>query len=94
VGCGGEVAASGGRVSFGLLSGGVLCPRCRAGKRQVVSLSVEGRNVLNTLLDDSPERRSLESIDKRVRGELRGLMGSYLAHLVGHKLKMQEYLGA
>jgi hypothetical protein len=58
----------------------------------VVSLSVEGRNVLTSLVGESPERRA-EMIDKRVAGELRGLMGSYLAHLVGHRLKMQEYLG-
>ena len=30
-----------GRVSFGQQSGGVLCQRCRAGKRQIVSVSVE-----------------------------------------------------
>jgi DNA repair protein RecO (recombination protein O) len=92
VGCGGEVQASGGRVAFGMLSGGVLCPKCRAGKRQVVSLSVEGRNVLQTLLGESPERRPLESVDRKIRGELRGLLGNYLSHLVGHRLKMHAYL--
>ncbi len=33
-------------------------------------------------------------LDAKVRGELRGLMNNYLAHLLGHRPRMQEYLTA
>ena len=36
--CGAAVTPAG-RVAFGLLDGGVLCPKCRAGKKQVVQVS-------------------------------------------------------
>lgn len=37
--CGVGVEPSGGRVAFGQLAGGVLCGRCRIGKRRVVAVS-------------------------------------------------------
>ncbi len=43
--CGGKVDATK-RVAFGQLVGGVLCERCRPGKRQVVSLSSAALQVL------------------------------------------------
>ena len=33
-----------------------------------------------------------EGIDRRILGEIRGLMNNYLAHHLGHKLKMAAYL--
>jgi DNA repair protein RecO (recombination protein O) len=81
-----------GRVLFGHWAGGVLCPECRPGHRQVVSLS---REVLDTL-----ERAADWQVgspwtldDPKVRGELRGLMNRYLTNLLGHPPRMQKYLG-
>jgi DNA repair protein RecO (recombination protein O) len=45
VGCGKEKTAHS-RVSFGMNSGGILCSKCRAGKRNVVSLSASGYTFL------------------------------------------------
>ncbi|MBN1909568.1 MAG: DNA repair protein RecO [Pirellulales bacterium] len=90
VGCGCDVPA-GGRVAFGHWDGGVLCPKCRPGKRQVASVRSD---VLRTMvqLAESGEP-STEPMDNRTRGELRGLMNHYFAHLLGKKPKMQAYLG-
>jgi DNA repair protein RecO (recombination protein O) len=91
--CGTAVPAAE-RMAFGLLAGGVLCPGCRTGKRQVVSVhdgTIKAMARLADLQSDSWQRLEL---DARTRGELRGLMNNYLAHLLGHRPRMQEYLTA
>ena len=50
--CGKPVAAE--RVAFGLGDGGVLCPRCRGGKKQVASLSA---GVLRTMAQLADARK-------------------------------------
>jgi len=35
-----------------------------------------------------------QELDARIRGELRGLVGNYIAHLLGHRPKMHEFLQA
>jgi DNA repair protein RecO (recombination protein O) len=84
--CGRPVAAEK-RVHFAMTAGGVLCDECRPGRRGVVSVSGE---VIAAL------RRATESttqIDPAIRGELRAVMGNYFAHLIGHRLRMTEFLG-
>ncbi len=84
--CGAAVSGAE-RVSFALLGGGVLCSRCRPGKRQVVSLSAAAMQLLLR------EAASVEDgWEPRAAGELRGLINSYLTHLLGHRLKMHAYM--
>ena len=78
------------RVPFGLISGGVLCQRCRQGKRSVISLSQAART---TLLQELEGAQSPEDIDRGVRGELRGLLNQYVSHLIGHRPKMHAFFG-
>jgi DNA repair protein RecO (recombination protein O) len=107
VGCGAPVATDG-RVPFGLVAGGVLCPRCRAGQRSVVSVSAAALAALRRLAEEgsgfrvqgseSGEQRSEvrdreTKVDRKVLGEIRGLMNNYLAHHLGHKLRMHAYVG-
>jgi DNA repair protein RecO (recombination protein O) len=89
--CGKPVAATG-RVLFGQLAGGVLCPDCRAGQRQIVSLSP---GVLALLREWAGSRAGAElsTVDRRLVGELRGLLNHYLANLLGHQPRMHKYLG-
>jgi hypothetical protein len=35
-----------------------------------------------------------QPLNDSIRGELRAVMNNYLAHQVGHRLRMSEYLGA
>lgn len=92
VGCGTPIAA-GGRVAFGQLAGGVLCARCRSGQRQVVSISGPCLAELRRFAAGVETQEQL-AIEPKVRGELRGVLSHYFMHLVGHKLRMYEYLAA
>ncbi|MCC7084296.1 MAG: DNA repair protein RecO [Pirellulales bacterium] len=89
--CGNPVQSTA-RVAFGLISGGVLCPKCRVGKRNVASLSAGALQAMSRLADLRGEAWKRLSIEPRVRGELRGLVGNYISHLLGHRPKMHEYL--
>ncbi len=89
--CGKQVSGDG-RVAFGMIAGGVLCAACRPGKKQVVSLSGAARNTLRRLADVSDTNESIEGLDRRVVGELRGVLNQYLSHLLGHKPRMHSYL--
>ena len=82
-----------GRVAFGQLDGGVLCPACRGGKNQVALVSAGVLRIMAQLADpDAQAWRRLE-IDSRSLGELRGLLNHYFTHLLGRKPRMHEYLG-
>ena len=76
------------RVAFGLLAGGVLCPRCRPGKAKVVSLSTAAWELMKQ--PDSPV--SQIDFDRRTYGEVRGVLNQYLSHLLGRRPRMHEYL--
>lgn len=90
--CGRKVAAVG-RVPFGQTSGGVLCAACRPGKREVVSVSAGALRTLATLskIDSSAWRRL--DLDRRMRGELRGILNRYLENLLGRRPRMHEFFG-
>jgi DNA repair protein RecO (recombination protein O) len=87
--CGAEVKGEK-RVHFGMTSGGVLCDDCRPGRRGVVSVT---SGVIAALREASGVSNSI-TLEPAIRGELRAVMNNYFAHLLGHRLKMSEYLGA
>ena len=90
-GCG-DVVQETKRVAFGLLSGGLLCPQCRRGKRQVVSVSCEALEALKRLSTEAWGATETNAGPPLPHGELRGLLNRYLANLVGHPLRMHAYL--
>jgi DNA repair protein RecO (recombination protein O) len=90
-GCGSPVDAAG-RVPFGLLSGGVLCSKCRMGKRNVVSITGGALRAMGCLAEPEGTAWKRLELDARVVGELRGLMTNYMAHMLGHPPRMREYL--
>lgn len=90
--CGNPVEASG-RVAFAPLSGGVLCAACRPGKTQVVSVSAGVVKALERFADvDSPLWQRTQ-LDRRLSGELRGVVNHYLATVIGRKPRMHAWLG-
>ncbi len=89
----GQAAPKAGRVAFGLLAGGVLCARCRPGKRQVVSIQVGSLRVMQHFADPQSETWRRMEIDRALRGELRGVVNQYLCHLLGRRPLMHGYLG-
>jgi DNA repair protein RecO (recombination protein O) len=82
-----------GRVAFGQLSGGVLCGRCRPGKKQVVSVRAEVIEMLSRFAaEDDQSWRDIEP-RRGIWGEARGLLNQYMSHLLGRRPRMHEYLG-
>ena len=89
--CGRPVEAAG-RVAFGMLVGGVLCPECRAGQRNVVAISAGVLRAMILLADSKSDAWRRLEFESRTRGELRAVLNHYLTHLLGHKPRMHEYL--
>ena len=90
--CGSAIAAEG-RVPFGQLAGGVLCPRCRPGQRQVISVRREVVQLLRHFADLKSDSWQHVSMDGHFRGELRAVLNQYISHLMGHRPRMHAYLG-
>ena len=90
--CGVEVRLTG-RMAFGQLDGGVLCPRCRVGKQQVALVSAGSLRAMARLADPAGQAWQRMEIDARTRGELRGVLNHYLYNLLGRKPRMHQYLG-
>lgn len=93
VGCGKPVEPVG-RVTLGMLDGGVLCPDCRPGKRQVVSVSGEVVKTLQRFADATSDAGRTGSLGAAAWGELRGVLNLYLANLLGKKPKLHDFLGS
>ncbi|NQT12991.1 MAG: DNA repair protein RecO [Planctomycetes bacterium] len=91
VDCGAAVPITG-RVTFGQLDGGVLCPQCRGGKRELASASAGVLRMMAQLADPEGKTWRRLRIDGRSRGELRGLLNHYLYNLLGRKPRMHRYL--
>ncbi len=89
--CGTEVAKAQ-SMAFGLLAGGVLCRRCRVGRRAVVQ--VDGR-VIDIMERFSSLQCSLQQpleLEGKLRGQLRGVINQYIRHLLGRRLRVERYL--
>jgi DNA repair protein RecO (recombination protein O) len=91
VDCGVSVPITG-RVAFGQLDGGVLCPQCCGGKRQLASASAGVLRMMAQLADTEGQTWRRLKIDAPSRGELRGLLNHYLVNLLGRKPRMHRYL--
>lgn len=81
-----------GRVHFSHRAGGVICPQCRPGRKQVVSVSAGVVRILSRFADRSGDAWRRLEVDRGAYGELRALLNHYLAHVLGHELKMPQYL--
>jgi DNA repair protein RecO (recombination protein O) len=91
VGCSRPVALEG-RVAFGQLDGGVLCDRCRPGKKQVASLSAGALKAMGQLADPRGQAWRRMEIDARNLGEIRGVLNHYLVNLLGRRPRLHQYL--
>jgi len=82
-----EPIPPGARTAFGMLDGGVLCGRCRRGRRAVVSVSPAALAALRGLADERLPCRDVDLPDA-VEGEGRGVMNTLLSHLLGRPLRV------
>lgn len=89
--CGRPLAPQG-HVVFGLLAGGVVCDRCRAGQRKVVRISRDTIQTMHRFVEMDEANWRTEGIPQRVRGELRAIVNQYLAHHIGKVPRLRAYL--
>jgi DNA repair protein RecO (recombination protein O) len=87
----GKALAPSGRVPFGMLAGGVLCPTCRQGEHQVVSLSRAAWEALVQCSRNDDAWRCCRW-ERPAGSEIRGVMNRYLENLVSRRFRMHEYL--
>lgn len=92
------------RLAFGLLAGGVLCRRCKAGQRHVVSMSPGAIALMKQMIGQVTETSVTaeqmlnnqgprwESMASPARGELRGLMNQRMSHMLGKRPKLYPFL--
>ena len=73
------------RTAFGMLDGGVLCARCRAGRRSVISVSAAALAALRGLAAACPPPDDAR-LEPPVGGEVRAVMNAYLTHLLERPL--------
>ena len=85
--CGGGLPATG-RTAFGMLEGGSLCPRCRGGRRAVVSLS---RGAL-AAIQNGGRPTAASDIPPQAIGEARAVITTYIAHLLGKPTRVATRL--
>ena len=88
--CGDEIDLSQSRIAFGHLDGGVVCPRCRVGAKQV-SMITPGLVRAIEQLRDSDDAESV--FDSTQQGPMRALLNQYISHLIDKRPVMFGYLG-
>ncbi len=90
--CGRDVIEQGGKVAFGLSSGGVLCPSCRPGQPHVVSLPGADLEAIRVLASPGSDWRQL----KFRPGHLvtaRETVGAVVSHVLGRRSRLRPLLG-
>lgn len=80
------------RITFALQSGGVVCNRCKTGKRQIISMSRNAITAMKLLIDNDAKlveyKQELNSF-----GEVRAVMNRYICHTLGNRPRLYDFLG-
>lgn len=91
VGCGVAVDPDR-RAAFGLIAGGVLCPECKRGKRQVISLSSAARATMCRLAEQQAVDWAHENLLAGVWGEVRGVLNNLITHQLERKPRLLPFM--
>mgnify|MGYP003339220171 FL=1 len=81
------------RSAFGMLDGGLLCPRCRRGRRTVAS--VTERTLAALAACAAPLRPGAPApapFDPSLEGEARAVMNTLVAHAIGRRSRLAPCL--
>ena len=80
------------RTTFGLLVGGVLCEKCKSGKRNIISMSRNGIAAMRLLMDSDSKLAEYEQ-ELKAFGEVRAVMNRYICHVIGRRPRLYDFLG-
>ncbi|MDR1491918.1 MAG: DNA repair protein RecO [Planctomycetaceae bacterium] len=94
--CGEKIGNSSPRIEFGHWDGGVICPKCRFGTRQISVITPALRNAICQLVTpnqnaENDETQEAAAIDNSQMGPMRALLNRYVSHLVGKRPAMFNY---
>ena len=77
------------RITFALLTGGIVCEPCRSRQRQTISVR---RNVIDEMKRlQSPETTLPTEVPSELYGELRAILNRYIQSVVGSVPRMQAH---
>jgi DNA repair protein RecO (recombination protein O) len=94
--CDGEIDLTQRRIAFGHLDGGVVCPNCLPGTRQVSIIAPELIQAISRIMQSaecraqSEEENSVLDIQQSA-SEMRALLNQYICHLIGKRPGMFGY---
>ena len=91
-GCGGSASAQGGKMSFGLSGGGVLCEACRPGQPHVVPLASVDLDAIRVLASPGQAWRELDFRQGRLTSA-REVIGAVVSHVVGRRSRIRPLVG-
>ena len=80
------------RTTFGLQSGGVLCEKCKTGKRQIISMSRNALEAMRMLIDRNAKLGDYTH-ELKSFGEVRAVMNRYICHVIGNRPRLYDFLG-
>ena len=85
--CDGEIDPALQRIAFGHFDGGVVCPNCRPGTRQVSIITPELIRAIRQINGNEDEAECHPS----QQGAMRALLNQYVSHLIGKRPVMFDY---
>ena len=86
VDCGKPVPPTG-KIPFGFLDGGVVCSNCRAGKQMLTIVEAEVLHMGEGLSQVKETAVEATAVEPQRLKRLRTLLGQYICHNIGKKLK-------
>lgn len=89
--CGGELGDRS-SVLFAPIEGGTICEKCREGKRNLIRVSRDVLRLMQKLGEAVEPTSELLEEARAVRGVLRGVLNSYLAHHFSANFRLHSYL--
>jgi len=81
-------------LTFGLIDGGVLCRQCKLGKTALMPIrrdTITQFDALRQFALNRIEESAAAAPSKQQMGALRAFLTKYYNHLLGKKLRMQDY---
>lgn len=90
--CGCQVESSG-WITYGAVAGGVLCPACSVGGRQLIRIPASLREEMEKFATEHWNDISLHALTDNSRAAIRAMMTKTITSLLDQKLRLPVYLG-
>ena len=87
--CDSEIDHTQGRIAFGHLGGGVVCPNCLLGTQQVSVITPELIWEIRQISGEFDENEPVFALSQQ--GAMRALLNQYICHLIGKRPVMFDY---